>query len=531
MIDSLSQDCRFAWRGLLRSPGFAAFAIGTLALGIGANSAIFTVVNAIVMRPLPYPNADRLVRITADWKGLNATDVGLSQPELVDYRDRSGLFESVAGVLALNGNLTEIDQPERVEALLASPSYFEVRGVRPQLGRVFGPEDSAPGITEVLVISDALWRRRFGASPSALGRTLRLDNDWYTVVGVLPPDFRHPGRSVLTDVDVWAPANFAASPFPKPPGRRAYFLTGAVARLAPGTTIDQARERLAAFGQGLRAAYPDDYPLDVAWAPRVVPLQDDLVGSVKPALLMLSGAVGFVLLIACANMANLLLARASTRQRELAVRRALGSSRRRLVRLMLTESLMLSALGGVAGIALTIWLVDGLIAMAPAGLPRIQEIAINRQVFVFTALVTLATSVVFGTTPAVQYSRTDVTDAFATLALLLAAIGIYGVMAVMVRQRTREIGIRIALGANPRSVVRLVLGQALTLAAAGAVVGAAAAVLVARLLSGLLFEVRATDPATYMAIALLLGATAAIAAWRPARRAASVDPISALRAE
>jgi ABC-type antimicrobial peptide transport system permease subunit len=198
---------------------------------------------------------------------------------------------------------------------------------------------------------------------------------------------------------------------------------------------------------------------------------------------------------------------------------------------MLTESLMLSALGGVAGIALTIWLVDGLIAMAPAGLPRIQEIAINRQVFVFTALVTLATSVVFGTTPAVQYSRTDVTDAFATLALLLAAIGIYGVMAVMVRQRTREIGIRIALGANPRSVVRLVLGQALTLAAAGAVVGAAAAVLVARLLSGLLFEVRATDPATYMAIALLLGATAAIAAWRPARRAASVDPISALRAE
>ena len=168
MIDTLIQDSRFAWRGLLRSPGFAAIAIATLALGIGANSAIFTVVNAVVMRPLPYAHADRLVRVTSDFTGLNATDVGLSQPELLDYRDRSGLFDAVAGVWAINANLTEIDQPERVETLLASPSYFDVLGVRPQLGRLFGPEDTAPGINEVLVISDALWRRRFGASPAAL---------------------------------------------------------------------------------------------------------------------------------------------------------------------------------------------------------------------------------------------------------------------------------------------------------------------------------------------------------------------------
>jgi putative ABC transport system permease protein len=822
MIDTLIQDSRFAWRGLLRSPGFAAIAIATLALGIGANSAIFTVVNAVVMRPLPYAHADRLVRVTSDFTGLNATDVGLSQPELLDYRDRSGLFDAVAGVWAINANLTEIDQPERVETLLASPSYFDVLGVRPQLGRLFGPEDTAPGINEVLVISDALWRRRFGASPAALGRKLRIDNDWYTIVGVLPPGFRHPGRSVLTDVDVWAPANFAASPFPKPPVRGAYFLTGAIARLRPGITIEQARERLLAFGQGLRAAHPNDYPVRAAWTPRLVSLQDDLVGSVRPALLMLFGAVGFVLLIGCANMANLLLARASTRRRELAVRRALGSSRGRLVRLMLTESVMLSALGGLAGAAVTVWLVEALIAMAPAGLPRIQEIAIDGQVFVFTAVVTLVTAIVFGTVPAVQYSRADVNDAlkegsrsassgrglvrsvlvvvefalalvllvgaallmrsfwrlqqvdlgfeprnvltarlwlpqpnepstgpyfthpkrlaayeeilrrartlpgvsaaaavgflpfdgargtsgitiegretddrskipttqittasagyfelmgirvvrgrtftdqdsagalpvvvitetlartgwpgqdpvgkrvhfggpqaknpwltivgvindvrtqrledaprpvmyaplkqlsglslslvlktqadpqtlaaplarevravdpdqptygirtmeeivrvatasrrfstqllgaFAMLALVLAAVGIYGVMAFMVGQRTREIGIRIALGANPRSVVRLVLGQALTLAAAGVVAGAAAAVVVTRLLTGLLFEVRATDPLTYVTIAMLLGTTAAVAAWRPARRAASVDPMRALRAD
>jgi len=270
MIESLLQDCRFAWRGLRRSPGFAVIAIATLALGIGANSAIFTVVNAVVMRPLPYSHPDRLVRITSDFTNLGATDVGLSRAELFDYRDRSGVFDQIAGVWAINANLTEVDVPERVEVLLASPSYFDVLGVTPQLGRLFGPQDDGPGITEVLVISDALWHRRFGASPDAIGRKLKVDNDWYTVVGVLPPEFRHPGRSVLTDVDLWAPCSFQGSPFPNPAPRAGYFMTGAIGRLKPGITVGQARQQIASFVQAWRAAYPNDYPQRAGWAPRQI---------------------------------------------------------------------------------------------------------------------------------------------------------------------------------------------------------------------------------------------------------------------
>jgi predicted permease len=821
-IDSLRQDLRFAWRGFIRTPGFLAVAVATLGLGIGVNSAIFTLVNAVVLRPLPYTDPARLVRVTADFTSLNVPDIGMSPPELFDYRDRSSLFEGIAGLFPINANVTAIDEPERVEVLLVSPSYFDVLGTRPQLGRLFGPQDNAPGITEVVVISDALWHRRFGGSPGAIGRKLRIDNDWYTVVGVVPKGFRHPGRSLLTDVEVWAPTSYAGSPFPARPGRGAYFMTGAIARLKPGVSIADVQQRLAAFGAQLRAEFPDDYPARSGWTPVLLPLQEDLVGRVKPALLMLFGAVGFVLLIACANIANLLLARASGRQRELAVRRALGSSRGRLLSMLMTESLLLASLGGLAGAGLTVWLVDALVALVPAGLPRASEIVVDTRVFFFTAVIALATAIVFGVLPALQSSRADVHDAlkegsrgsvggrrvlrstlivaefalalvlligaglllrsfwrlqqieigfephdvlsarlwlpqpnipstgpyakheprvalyeeimrrartlpgvsavaaaialpfdgsrgtttitiegresdaisrvptvqtniastgyfelmgirvlrgrtfsehddqhaapvgiisramaeryfagedpvgrrlhfggarsdnpwitivgvvddvkyekiedqprpmfyrplrqasnlslslvlktdadprqlglalarevraadpdqptfgvktmdqivasagasrrfatqllgaFAALALLLAAIGIYGVMAFVVGQRTREIGIRIALGARPRAVVRLVLAQALALALAGVALGGLGAIFLSRLLSGMLFEVRATDPATYAGIALLLTLTSVVAAWLPARRAAAVDPMVALRAE
>jgi putative ABC transport system permease protein len=824
MMDGIVHDVRFAWRGLLRAPGFAAIAIATLALGIGANSAIFTIVNAVVMRPLPYAQPDRLVRVTSDFTGLGSIDVGLSQPELVDYRDRSGLFDAIAGVWAINANLTEVDVPERVEVLLASPSYFDVLGVRPQLGRLFGPQDEGRGITEVLVISDALWRRRFAASPSAIGRKLKIDQDWYTVIGVVPPDFRHPGRSVLTDVDVWAPTSFLGSPLPEQGQRFNYFLTGAIARLKAGTSVNEARQRLAGIAQEFRAAYPTVYPARAAWTPRLLPLRDDLVGSVRGPLLIVFGAVGVVLLIACANIANLLLARASARQRELAVRRALGSSRVRLVRLLLAESLILSTLGGIAGGLVSVWLLEVLLVLVPSGLPRLQEIRVDLQVVAFTAVISIVTAMLFGALPALQSSKADVNDglkdgargaaargwlrstlvvvefalavvllvgatllvrsfwrlqqvelgfnpknvvtaklwlpqpndpeqgryssrktghgprvatyeeilrraaalpgvtaaaaadqlpfdgtrssavftaegtegddrsrvptaqyssatsryfdvmgirmlrgrpfgdqdnvtgapvaivtdsiariswpgqdpigkrlhlggpqatnqpwltvvgvvedirtrrieedprptiyrplqqrsglslsvvlktsadpallrsplasevravdrdlptfavrtldemvasatasrrfstqllaSFAVLALVLAAIGIYGVMAFVVGQRTREMGIRIALGAHPMAVVRLVMRQALVLAALGVAAGLGTAAFMTRLLSGLLFGIRAMDPLTYVLIPALLATTAAVAAWRPARRAATVDPVTALR--
>ena len=410
-MESLLQDARFALRSFARQPTFALIAIATLALGIGANAAIFTVVNAVVLEPLPFPAADRLVRITADLPGLGTSDIGLSPPELFDYRDRSGLFDEISGVYPIDANLTEVDVPERVEVLLVSSTYFSVLGVHPQLGRLFGPEDNRPGIEEVVVISDALWKRRFGGAPDVIGRKLRIDADWYTVVGVAPRDFRHPGRSLRTDIEMWAPSGYIAAPFPAPPPRTAYFLRGAIGRLKPGLTVEQAQHRLDAFAAQIREQYPVDYPARGGWAPTLIPLQQDLVGGVRATLLTILGAVGIVLLIACANIAGLLLARASARQRELAVRRALGSGRVRLARLLLTESLVLSICGGALGLLLAVWGVDLLLSLVPSGLPRISEIAISGRVVGFTFGAALATGVVFGLAPALQFSNPDVLSA------------------------------------------------------------------------------------------------------------------------
>jgi MacB-like periplasmic core domain len=227
--------------------------------GIGANSAIFTVVNAVVLRPLPFPEPERLVRVTADFAALGTTDIGMSAPELFDYRDRADIFERIAGLYPINANLTQVDQPERVEVMLVSPSYFSLLGAQPALGRVFGPEDHHPGIAEVAVISDALWKRRFGGAPDVLGRTLRIDDDSYAIVGVMPPSFRHPGVSLRTDVELWAPAGYRADPF-GPPARGAYFLSGSIARLKRGISVSDAQQRLSAFGQKLRHESPNDYP-------------------------------------------------------------------------------------------------------------------------------------------------------------------------------------------------------------------------------------------------------------------------------
>ncbi len=312
-MKSLWQDLRYGIRMLIKSPGFTAVVVVTLALGIGANAAIFTVVNAVLLRPLPYKNPDRLVRITSDLRKVGQRDVGVSVPELFDLQKRTSVFAEIAGVLPVNSNLTGGDEPARVETHLDSGNYFEVLGVDAALGRVFGPDDQVPGNATLAVISDGIWKRRFGADPKILGRQIRIDNDAYTVIGVLPPGFRHPGRSIEREAEVWVPAGYSAAPWPTPPSRPARFV-GVLARLKPGATIRTAQADLDSLTNALTRQYSNDYPANAGWALRAIPLQQDLTGNVRPALLVLLIVVGFVLLIACVNIANLMLSRANARQ-------------------------------------------------------------------------------------------------------------------------------------------------------------------------------------------------------------------------
>ena len=406
MAMNVFHDLRYAFRIAWRDGAFSLIAVVTLALGIGANTALFTIVNAVVLARLPFREPQQLVRVTVDFTTQHMQDVGLSIPELFDLR-RADLFDDLAGVWPVSANLTETDEPERVETALVDANYFSMLGIGAQVGRVFGLPDAQPGITEVAVISDALWQRRFGGDPHVLGKRIRIDNDMYSIIGVAPKAFRHPGRGTATDVEVWAPAGWLASPFPAQPIRRAFVLQGGLGRLKAGISPALAQQRVDALNEKLRADFPADYPPGTGWAMRVIPLHDDLVGNVRPALLTLLAAVGCVLLIACANVANLLLARSSVRQREIAIRRALGAGRARLIRQLLTESVLLAAVGGTFGLLVAVWGVDALVQLSPASLPRLQGVGVNGTVLAFTAGLSLVTGVIFGLAPAIQGSHAD----------------------------------------------------------------------------------------------------------------------------
>ena len=403
-MGTLLQDVRYALRMLVKKPTFTIVAVLTLALGVGANTAIFSIVNAVLLRSLPYRDPDRLVRIFFNEPGVGLRDVKFSKPELDDLQTRAGVFEDVTPIFEGSEDLTGTQQPERVEGVNGSFGYFSMLGVIPQIGRLYGPQDFVPGFAPEAVISDGLWRRAYGADPNVVGRTIRIDNDPLTIIGVLPRGFRHPGPTISGDAEVFGAGGFSADPFPQPM-RGTRILVHGIGRLKPGLTLAQAQAQLTSMAAQLRHDFPTDYPPQAQWTIEIQPLQETLVGKVRPMLLVLMGAVILIVFIVSLNIANLLLARASGRQQEMAVRLAVGASRGRIVRQMLTESMLLSLIGGAAGIATAVGTLGFILRFVPSNVPRLNEVRIDWAVLVFALLISILTGLAFGLAPALHSAK------------------------------------------------------------------------------------------------------------------------------
>jgi len=808
-VAALLQDLRYGIRTLAKNPGFTIVAVLTLALGIGANTAIFSVVDAVLLRPLPYPQSERLFVVYQTLPQDPAQNTGVSYPNYLDWTQQNQAFDSIAAARGNSQALSGQGEPTYIESGSVTSNYFDVLRVKPMLGRTLQSSDDALDASPVVVMSETLWRARFGADPAIVGKTITLEQHGVTVAGIVPAYF-HPSVPDSA-AQLWVPLR-QDGVFSDMHGRRAGHYLAVLGRLKPGVTAAQAQSEMAALQDRLAEQYPNE---NKGWGIRVVSLQADMAGNVRAALLVLLGAVGFVFLIACANVASLQLARAASRRKEIAIRVALGAGRQRLLRQFLTESVLLSFIGGAVGLVLAYEALQGLIAWLPADLPRVSEIHVDARVLAFGLALSVLSGVIFGLAPAWHSSesrlaealegargageertshrarnafviaetalaivlligagllirsfarlqqvnvgfnpaqlltaqvglprakyakpeqwisfyqqtlermnalpgaqeaavavplplsdsyinlafeiegrppraksesptadfvaispnyfhvlqvpllrgrefrgadsesgpkvcvisssvaqqlfpndsalgqriligyptnssreivgivgdvkdsdlsarqtaqiyvpfvqnplwaadiavrargnpsslggalreqiraidsalpvaevkpmeeaigssiaqprfRTALLSLFGAAALLLAAIGIYGVLAYTVTQQTREIGIRMALGANPGRVLRLVLARGLRLAGAGTAIGVLAALVLTRLLGSLLFDVSATDPLTFAAVAGLLLAVALLACYVPARRAMRVDPMVALRYE
>ncbi len=397
-METLIKDIRYGLRGLLKRPGFTVVALLTLALGIGANTAIFSLINAVLIQPLPFPEPDRLV-----WTWGNIRNGGnrasVSPLDYLDYRHENQTFEHFAAMMSISANLTGSGEPERLAGAGVTANFFQAIGVQPAMGRTFQFENEKAGTDQVVVLSNALWQQRFGGDPGIVNKKITLDDKSFDVIGIMPRDFEFP-----TGTQLWVPLNFDSQPGLRQ--RQAHFLRP-IGRLKAGVTLAQAQADTDIVARRLEATYPDT---DLGWNLRLVPLREQIVGNVRSTLYILLGAVGLVLLIACANVANLLMAHAASRRREIALRTALGAGRLRIVRQMMTESVMLALFGGALGALLAVWGVQGLVALSGDNIPSTAQVQIDFTVLGFTLLTSIVTGVLFGVAPTLHTLRMNLSE-------------------------------------------------------------------------------------------------------------------------
>ena len=400
MLSETYRDLRYSARTLRKHPGFAAVVVITLALGIGANTAIFSFVNAVILNPLPFPESDRLAVISET--NNDGTEMSVSLLNFQDWQARSRSFEELGGVRWVTFNLTGVDTPQRLPAQAVTLNYFSILGVQPQLGRIFSSEEDKYGAARTALISDSLWRTTFGADPNVLGRSIHLSSDNFTIIGIMPPRFEF-----VTKADIWVPLSESLNPNSPWFDRGNHMGLYALGKVRKGISVSQAETEMQQIAAQLEKEYPATNSGNGALTQS---LQTMIVHEVRSTLLVLMGAVGFVLLIACVNVANLSLARSLVRQQEMGIRMALGAGRGRLIRQLLSESFLLSVLGGLAGILVARLLLSALISLAPPNLPRVADVQLSSRVLLFTAALTLLTSLLFGLLPAL--STTRITAAF-----------------------------------------------------------------------------------------------------------------------